>query len=339
MLTVEVTDVDEPGEVDLDKPQPQVGRAIGATGFDDPDGEDEKTVAWFSGPSATGPWTDLEVTNESYTPEAADAGNYLRVVFTYNDKFGNGKTAEAVSDMPVEDKTLANARPEFEGDDASDTEDGFQVTIMLKEGTDTGSNVGDPVSATDDDNDVLRYMILEETNDATPPVDTTDYAKFKIDSKTGQLMVGDTKLDYEPAGSVGGSATGNLGTADQNYVVTVRVVDPSGAPADADVTIILQDVNEPPIFDEDSDKLTTLYIAENTDASDDVFKDKDSIGASPVVTDDDGDDADYLAVDDDNNRDGADPDTVTYDLEGADKDKFEIDDSTGELTEADRYRG
>ena len=332
VLTVEVTDVDEPGEVGLDKPQPQVGRAIGATGFDDPDGTDEKTVAWFSGPSATGPWTDLEVTNESYTPKAADAGNYLRVVFTYNDKFGDGKTAEAVSDMAVEDKTLANARPEFEGDDASATEDGFQVTIMLKEGTATGSNVGDPVSATDDDNDVLRYMILEETNDATPPADTTDYAKFKIDSKTGQLMVGDTKLDYEPAGSVGGSATGNPGTADQIYVVTVRVVDPSGAPADADVTIMLQDVNEPPIFDEDSDKLTTLYIAENTgDSSTVVFKDKDSIGASPVVTDDDGDDADYLAVDDDNNRDAADPDTVTYDLEGADKGKFGID-AQGQLT-------
>ena len=129
VLAVMVTDVDEPGTVGLDKPQPQVGRAVNATGFDDPDGTDEQAVAWYSGPSATGPWTDLEVTNGSYTPVAADEGSYLRVVYTYNDKFGDGKTAEAVSDMPVEAKTLANARPKFEGDDASTTEDGFQVSL------------------------------------------------------------------------------------------------------------------------------------------------------------------------------------------------------------------
>ena len=40
VLEVNVTDVDEPGKVGLDKPQPQVGRVVSATGFDDPDGGD-----------------------------------------------------------------------------------------------------------------------------------------------------------------------------------------------------------------------------------------------------------------------------------------------------------
>ena len=70
-----VTDEDEPGTVSFDKPQPQVGRVVAATGFTDPDGTDEKSVAWFSGPSATGPRTDLGITNESYTPAAADEGS------------------------------------------------------------------------------------------------------------------------------------------------------------------------------------------------------------------------------------------------------------------------
>ena len=278
-------------------------------------------MAWFSGPSATGPWTDLEVTNESYTPKAADSGNYLRVVFTYNDKFGDGKTAEAVSDMPVEDKTLSNARPEFEGEDAvpDATETGFQVSLTTKEGAAKGTSIGDPVSATDEDNDVLRYMIVAEKNDETPPVDTTDYAKFAIDPKSGQLKV-DTVLNFEPAGSI------NDGQA---YMVTVRVVDPSGATADADVTITLENVNEPPIFNEDSDGRTTVYIAENTEDSTAVFNEMASVDASSPVDGDGGTDVTYVATDDD----GTDTDSaVAYSLEGADRLLFAISPTDGGLT-------
>ena len=205
-VTVEVTNANEPGTVSLNKPQPQVGRSIGATGFDDPDGTAEESVLWYSGPSMDGPWTSLDVTNESYTPQPDDAGNYLRVVFTYNDHFGDGKTVEVVSEMPVEDKTLSNAPPKFEGDDANTTATpagaGFQVNRTTKEGAAAGSNIGDPVSATDADNDVLRYMIVADraddpATDGVNEANATDDEKFKIDAKSGQLMVG-TVLDFEP---------------------------------------------------------------------------------------------------------------------------------------------
>ena len=330
VLTVEVTNEDEPGSVSLDKPQPQVGRPLAAIDFDDPDGADEKTVQWYSGPDKDdGPWADLEVTNESYTPKAADAGNYLRVVYTYNDSFGDGKTAEAVSENVVEDKTLSNARPVFDGKDASTEEGnpGFQVSLTSKEGAAAKSNIGNPVSATDEDNDTLRYSIVADAADAEPG---TDDEKFSIDAKSGQLKVGSKALDFEPAGSVG--ANGSPGTPDQMYVVTVRVVDPSGASADADVTITLEDVNEPPIFNPASDKLTTLYIAENTAETDtNVFKAEDSIGAT-AVDDDDGTDVTYLAVDDDNITGETPADTVTYSLEGGDATKFAVDESTGAFT-------
>ena len=314
VLTVEVTDEDEPGSVSLDKPQPQVGRALKAIEFDDPDGTNEKSVAWSSGPSTEGPWTDLEVTNESYTPKAADAGNYLRVVFTYNDGFGDGKTAIAISDNLVEDKTLANARPKFEDDDAS-TEDGFQVARTSKEGAAKGSSIGAPVSATDDDNDILRYMIVAETttDGAGVTTDVNDYAKFAIDAKTGQLMV-DTVLDFEPAVDAGPIVEGQV------YTLTVRVIDPSGASADADVRITLEDVNEPPVFDKASDGRTTVYIAENTVLTT-VFNEKASVGAD--VDGDDGNNVTYVATDDD-----GDTDAVAYSLEGANKDLFGIVDGT-----------
>ena len=323
VLTVEVTNEDEPGSVSLDKPQPQVGRPLAAIDFDDPDGADEETVQWYSGPDKDdGPWTDLEVTNESYTPKAADAGNYLRVVYTYNDSFGDGKMAEAVSENVVEDKTLSNARPVFDGKDALTDENnpGFQVSLTSKEGAAAKSNIGDPVSATDEDNDTLRYSIVADAADAEPG---TDDEKFSIDAKSGQLKVGSKALDFEPAGSVG--ANGN-GDADQMYVVTVRVVDPSGAFADADVTITLEDVNEPPIFNDDSDKLTTLHIAENTDDNTEVFKAAASVDAEPEVTDDTGDDVSFTAVDDDP------ADAVTYSLEGGDATKFAVDAQGGGLT-------
>ena len=179
------------------------------------------------------------------------------------------------------------------------------------------------MSATDEDNDVLRYMIVKEQNDETPPEDTTDYAKFAIDAKSGQLEV-DTVLDFDDPGSVGANSDG---TADEFYVVTVRVVDPSGAFADADVTITLGNVNEPPIFDEDSDGQTTVYVAENTDQSDDVFNEKASVTTTDV--DDNGDDVTYVAADDDGiTTDSA----VAYSLEGADRLLFAIDPSGGGLT-------
>ena len=73
-VTVEVTDVDEPGTVSLNKPQPQVGRSIAAVDFDDPDGTNDKSEAWYSGPAMDGPWTDLDVSSDSYTPHAGGRG-------------------------------------------------------------------------------------------------------------------------------------------------------------------------------------------------------------------------------------------------------------------------
>ena len=269
--------MDEPGSVSLDKPQPQVGIAVMATGFMDPDGASDESIAWFSGPAMDGPWTDLDNSNPSYTPMPEDEDNYLRVVYTYNDAFEDGQTAEAVSDEPVEAKTLSNARPKFTDEDAVEdvqgdaATQGLQVARKSDEGAAEDSNVGDPISATDADEDILRYEIVADVdtdNDGTVN-DTSDDEKFKIDDETGQLMIGKV-LDYEPAGS-GRRYRDSWNHLTQIYVVNVRVVDPSGADATAEVRITLGDVNEAPGFDDDSGKRTTVYVAENPPTGEETF--------------------------------------------------------------------
>ncbi len=97
-------------------------------------------------------------------------------------------------------------------------------TRSIAENSAVGSNVGAPVTATDQDGDTLTYSLTG-----------TDADKFEINSSTGQITVGsNTSLDYE---------------AKTNYLVTVQVSD--GKPdksidASALVNINVTDVNEPP---------------------------------------------------------------------------------------------
>ena len=304
-VTVEVEDGDEPGTVSLDKPQPQVGRSIAATGFDDPDGTDEKSVAWSSGPTDTGPWTGLDVTNESYRPEAADEGNYLRVVYTYNDKFGDGKTAEAVSDNPVEERTVSNSAPDF----------GTIDDIEVSENVD---GVIGEIAATDDDNDDLLYSLADEAA-------TNDNDRFSI-SSSGALSLS-AELDFEDTGDGGADASNiqdDTPTAGEHpYTVAVVATDPSGATGEGAVMVILKDVNETPeftAFDEDDNPLTnpaTVFINEVTTEVTDLNLRADEDGDSPqaitvAATDDDGD-----------------ADTISYTVEGSDD--FDVNPSN-ELT-------
>ena len=113
-VVVTVTDVDEAGAVMIDQPQPQATRGLEAS-LDDPDETiADKKWQWSRGPNVDGPWTDIaKATAASRSPVADDVGYYLRAMVTYTDKFGSGKTASVVSENPVEERTVANARPSF----------------------------------------------------------------------------------------------------------------------------------------------------------------------------------------------------------------------------------
>ena len=356
-LEITVTDEDEPGEVTLSQPQPQVGRSLVAS-LSDPDADvADEQWQWARSASADGPWADIDkATSASRSPVADDLNMYLQATVTYEDKFGAGKMESMVSESSVEDRTRANAAPSFKGQDETgpDVDDqneggdpaGIQDDIIVTRNVDEmlkGANVGKPVIATDSDNDVLLYTI-----------DKASQANFSIGSRSGQLKAKNDKLVSDNDGFSGinddGDTTNGTNTDDNGettHMVTVTATDPSGAKTPQVVTVTINDVNDAPKITagtSGAQNRKVLTVAENVDTSaDDTTPviDADTAAASigidaPTFVALDADAGDVNA-----SADGAGDATtvatvrITYSLEGADKDKFQLsaatsdDDTTG----------
>ncbi len=259
-VTVQVTNVNETGSVTFNLLQPEVGTPITAE-LSDPDGVDG-TVTWtWSVSKVTKPVADVEghwvsatglIDNATYTPagdrvdditspdppdsdSAVDETRVLRAVATYADDHGVGKTAIGVSVNPVRAEVSsdldgvtnpANGSPGFTA--------GLDYTRSVPESTAVDDPVGDPVEATDPQNDTLTYELVasESPNDA-------DDDSFSIDKATGQISV-KSKLDADAARATD--------TAAGVYKVIVRATDPSGETAEVEVTITATAANDAPVI-------------------------------------------------------------------------------------------
>ena len=319
-VEVTVTDVDERGAVIIDRPQPQVERPLGAGLSDDDAAVTAERWQWArSTDGAT--WTDIEgATSPRRNPAPADVGMYLRATVTYADRFGANKTASAASANRVEAKTLSNAAPSF-----VDT-NGDEVATLARsvaENSAVGSPVGRTVSATDEDEDMLLYELLD-----TPDLrDGDGDARFIVDSLSGQIRVtrvlgadAGEREDVDSTNLSGGPALpqGESAGEENNseYVLRVRVSDPSTASATVNVIVTVTDVNEPPEFDEDVP--TLLRVGENASPPVITVGDSDAeLGAGAyAVTDEDGATAGPGAYDDT---------SYAYSLSGADRTFFILD--------------
>ena len=199
-VTASAATPDDDGVVTLTPPRPQIGDEVTAALRDPDGGVTGETWQWATSSSATGPWTDIAgETSASYTPVEADAGSFLQATASYDDAEGVGKTASAVSDAPVG----TNRAPEFPAETAART---------VPDSTAPGGNVGDPVVATDPDDDTLTYTL-----------GGADAGSFGIGSGTGQITVGT-------------GTTLNARTKD-TYTVVVTATDPSGEIDTITVTI------------------------------------------------------------------------------------------------------
>ena len=250
-VTVTVTDVEEEGSVKL-RPgsgtatgldstvlrQTQVGVPITAHDLTDPDvlstSPTPPEYQWYRSSSMTAMGTKIKDADEmTYAPkdEAGDSdiGSYLRVVATYTDGRGGGKTATEVSEYATIGKISNNTTPEFPT---------ATTARAVLEDMPKGTLIGSPVTATDGDGvEKLTYWLSGMVDDE----------KFAIDPRTGQLKVKD-ELDFEtPVG----------GTSDESndYIVTVSAADSSDLSAsDANgtatttVTITVTGVDEKPTF-------------------------------------------------------------------------------------------
>ena len=121
-LTIEVTNVEEPGTVMLSTLQPQVGVAIAAT-LTDPDNATATTATWqwYRGNSeivgaTNGPGTLMS----SYTPTTGDVGSVLRATAMYDDGEDDDKTAQENSAHAVRQAPETNIPPSFPDQDLSD---------------------------------------------------------------------------------------------------------------------------------------------------------------------------------------------------------------------------
>ena len=197
-VSIDVSNVDEAGTVSVSLEQPEVGTAL-VVSLSDPDGS-LSDISWQWARSSDGSnWSDISGANsDSYTPVADDVGIYLQAVASYTDGHGPGKSAHAVMEQQT-----AQRGPSFEGD----------VTFTVDENTPPGSLVGDAITATDPDGDVLTYSLSG-----------IDASSFVLDGSTGQITVGSgTLLDYE--------------SGPTRYTVVVSVRDGKGAYGGDDSTI------------------------------------------------------------------------------------------------------
>ena len=222
-VTIEVTNVEEPGTVTLSTLQPQVGVQITAT-LDDPDNEAADTVSWqwYRGNSEIAGATNGGGTMmSSYTPADGDVGSVLRAKAMYDDGEDEDKTAQensahAVRQAPAVEHPSDIPRPGPRLWPTVQTEQ----TREVAENTPAGTNIGAPVVASDPD--VLTYSLDAETGAAS----------FSIDRATGQL-------------SDEGAAEFRDGRPPRT-TVTVTATDPFPAAAMSQVTIMVTDVNEAP---------------------------------------------------------------------------------------------
>ena len=135
--------------------------------------------------------------------------------------------------------------------------EGISTARSVAENTPAGVNIGSPVVATDEDDDLLTYGL-----------EGPDAAAFGIVGTTGQLQTR-APLDYE--------------TRDA-YAVTVIVSDGRGAADTIGVAISVTDENDDPVFIEGDG--TTRSVAENALAG-------VNIGSAVSATDEDGDPLTY----------------------------------------------
>ena len=280
MVSITVNNVDEKGRVTLSTTQPIEGRPVIAM-VDDPDGVTAGSVTWSwrRAPTRTALGTIISgATSDSYTPVTADELSFLRTTASYTDGEGSDKSAYLVSTNRVQPAPVGpNEPPEF-----PPTETGLR---SVDENTPPGVNIGEPVAATDADDDTLTYSL-----------DAPNLASFDIVSATGQLQT-KAALDYESgptSHTVYLTATDTAGEENGIFVtITVNNVDEAGTVTLSSLQPLVAIPLTATLADPDrvSSNVTWSWTRSPNGASDwTLISGADSASYTPVA----GDVADYL---------------------------------------------
>ena len=209
-VTINVTDVDEDGTVNLSMTHPSARSPITATLVDPDIGVTGESWQWAKASTAQGTYTDIATaTSAIYTPADEDVSEFLRATVSYEDDHDQNQTAEAVSANAVQ--AGANRAPTFAAG---------AVTLTVPENSAADVNVGSPITANDPDTSNTLIYSLEGT----------DKDAFKIVSDNGQIQTKQgVTYDYETK---------------QTYSVTVKADDGNSGTATKAVTINVTDAED-----------------------------------------------------------------------------------------------
>ena len=119
----------------------------------DPDDSDVVVVAG---------WTAIDGASSAvYTPKLADVDRCLRATAFYTDNLDDAeRQAMGVLERPVQNSKAANAAPRFVDQDLNSPGDQSDRTSRrVPENTEAGKGIGTPVSAMDDDGELLIYTL------------------------------------------------------------------------------------------------------------------------------------------------------------------------------------
>ena len=107
-VTVTVTDEDDAGVISLPSTKPRVGHAY-TVSLSDADTVSGAASWKWERSAGRGQWTTIEgAGTSSYTPVAADSGEYLRITASYSDGGGSGKSVQVVLPHVVAADLLAS---------------------------------------------------------------------------------------------------------------------------------------------------------------------------------------------------------------------------------------
>ena len=115
-LTIQLTDIDEPGRISLEWPPPVCTPVVHAYLYDPDRGRGDHVWTWEISDDGEDGWTTIgyvESWDSTYSPTAAQAHKFLRLTVTYSDKFGSGKTVQVIEPIgavePLQDGCTAEA--------------------------------------------------------------------------------------------------------------------------------------------------------------------------------------------------------------------------------------
>ena len=247
---------------------------------------------------------------KTYTPSMADVGKYLRATATYTDGQGEDKPAQAVSANMVAMKDYVNTAPVFPDQDPETVAPETDQTREIYENMAPGTDVGDPVTATDigadGSQEVLIYTLGDDTNDNSGDAGLVRHRQGDGPDQCGR-RIGDAGLTRMQA------------TPTTTYEVTVTATDPSVTASDpVTVTITVKDVQEAPRVGRAPPRMTIPLLKETTQSS------STRDGLRLLLTQR----GTYMATDDEDNNAN-----LEWSLSGADRDKFEIDTATGDTVQ------